>query len=255
MKALMKSLFTTILISGLVAGASVSHAAPVLSIDYSPDAQANFLAMLSGTSVTETFDSLGGATVNGGNQQSSWENKNTSFATDVGTFTLTQAGQTANGNVHNNQLMIESRTTGEFGREVLSNYRGDLWLDSNDAKKVVWTIDSAALAGGFFNALGFFIADPSDVSAILTLTFDDGSSTAQIKIFPKLPNATVGFVSLLSDKNIVGATFTFLNSTNNDGWGIDDVTIGKVPEPGTLLLLALGLLGLGIARRRVLSQH
>lgn len=255
MKLLMRCLFSSLLISGLVAGTSLVHAGPVLMINLDPNAEATFLSQLSGTLVTENFDSLGGASVNGGSQQNSWENKSPSFSTNVGTFTLTSAGQTADGNVFNNELMIESATTGEHGREILSNYSGDLWLDSNDAKTVVWNITSAALGGGFFNALGFYLADPADVSAILTLAYDDGSSSTAIKITSKLPNATLAYVSLISDRNIVGATFTFLNSTGNDGWGIDDVTLGKVPEPGTILLLALGLIGLGIARRRVINQH
>jgi hypothetical protein len=39
-------------------------------------------------------------------------------------------------------------------------------------------------------------------------------------------------------------------NASNDGYGIDDVTVGRVPEPGTLALLGLGLLGVGLMRRR-----
>src|SRR5690606_5350413 len=110
----------------------------------------------------------------------------------------------------------------------LSSGQGDLWLDSNDANEVVWTL-GAPLAG-HFNAFGFYLADFSDVSAILTLTFDDGTESDFGQIFYPQASGSLAYVTVISDKNIVGGTFTFLNTTLDDGWGIDDVTVGNVPE-------------------------
>lgn len=247
MNTLLKSLIAG---GALMTAATAASALPVVNFSYDPNAEANFLAMLQGPTVVENFNGLGGAQVIGADQHHSWENKGTVIGTNVGTFTLTEVGQTADGNVFNNELMIESKLTGEDGRETLSDGSlSDFWLDSNDAKKVVWELGSP-LAGSF-NAFGFYLADASDVSANLRLIYSDGSASDDYLITYKKPNGNLGYVSILSDKNIVGATLTFDNSTQNDGWGIDDITIGNVPEPGTLLLMALGLLGLGAARRRV----
>lgn len=227
------------------------YASAGVVVNYNPDASAGeaaFLAFLNGPTVVENFDSLGGATVDDNTFQGSWESHAASYSTNAGTFTLVTAGQ-GGSNKHNNHLMIESAETGEYGREVLSDYKGDLWLDSNDARKVTWTFDNPLTAG--MNAFGFFLADAADISAKLTLIFNDGNYSDTYTINPYTQSGSMGYVSVISSMSIAGATLTFDNSTGNDGWGIDDITIGTVNEPGSALLLMLGLLSLGLARRRV----
>lgn len=247
----MKTFIKTLLAASVLVAAGAAQAATInISYSTSATAEADFIASLTGgITATETFEdeaTNGNAEYFGGNDQSNWEDRAVSYSTDVGTFELVTAGQSI-GNPNNHQLMIESARTGEFGRQAIED-NDDFWLDSNDAETVVWTL--GAPLSGSFNAFGFWLADASDVSADLTLTFSDGSSSNWSLITYPQANGDLKYVTVTSSQNILGGTLTFSNTTDNDGWGIDNVTVGSLPEPGTLLLMGLGLLGLGAARRR-----
>ncbi|WP_347330120.1 PEP-CTERM sorting domain-containing protein [Marinimicrobium locisalis] len=260
----MKTFTKSLLAGGIMLAAGAANAANInIGISYDPSAESNFQALLKSPYVTEDFDNLGvqgtGAASYGGGgqagQQLSWVDSKPTFDTNVGTFTLVQAGQVY---THadlaaddGDNLKIESAATGEFSREPLSSDGpDDFWLDSNDAKEVTWDFDSGDVVGTNYDAFGFYLADPADVAAQLTLHFTDGTSSDALTIPFEQVNGSVGYVTVKSDMSIIGGTLTFDNSASNDGWGIDDVTVGKLPEPGTLLLMGLGLLGLGAARRR-----
>lgn len=245
----MKFLAKTCLVGGFTA-AFATQAAPI-NITVHEDAataRTNYESRVEDQSITEDFNDLAGTRVDGDGPHESWEGASNSYDTDVGTYTLTSPGQPASGNENINNLMIESNATGEFGRSVLAD--DDLWLDSNDAQEVVWDLDGALTGTGPFDSFGFQLADAADVSADLTLNFADDEGAASTTIPFELSSGNLRYVTLHSDRNIVGGQLTFNNSTLNDGWGIDNVTVGKLPEPGSLLLMGLGLLGLGAARRR-----
>ncbi|WP_037339185.1 PEP-CTERM sorting domain-containing protein [Saccharospirillum impatiens] len=248
-----------IIISSLVAASSAQAAIIFSNVTYgatqATQAETNYLTSLASYQ-QETFDNLATVTAAGatslgaaqtGNQQSSWVMASEQFNTSVGVFSMVKSDGAANrSDVRPDLLMIENSSTGEFGR---SPSHATNWLDSNDADIVSWDISGV----GFFDSLGFYLSDVNDQGAALKLVFNDGTEhTTQLN--SSLSNGNLMYVSLMADVAISSASLLFDNGTNkNDGWGIDTITVGSisVPEPATLALLSLGLIGVGAARRGV----
>ncbi len=133
---------------------------------------------------------------------------------------------------------------------------GSQWLDSHDLPEIVWDFGGNATADT--NAFGFFLGDAADVGATLEVNFK-GSTPETIATISDEPNGEQYFIGAISTKPITGARLVVENTAgnvDNDGFNIDDVTLGtaKVPAPGVLGLMGLGLLGLAGASRRRISR-
>jgi hypothetical protein len=121
------------------------------------------------------------------------------------------------------------------------------WLEASSTFSILF--------GSAIQALGFFGTDFSDFGGSMSLTLRDGAGDAIATLNPPTSdgvNAGLVFFGVTSTRSFLSVDFTFSGSAF-DVVGFDEFIVGdlrQVPEPGTLALAGLSLLGVVAVRAR-----
>lgn len=210
----------------------------------------SWIANLGGTqTVIEDFESL----------NTGWYE---SLATNVGVFETTANTLPGTGSSSYRQKnphaadkstpYFELRDYDANGRFNTTPAPGSHYLDSADITEIKLTL------GVDLTNLFFYLSDPSDVGAKTKTETVSGAFSEFANIdYSSSNNKKIWFVGISADDLIDSITWT-TNGRNgtgyytNDGFGLDDfTTVAAVPEPGTLLLVGGGLVGVCLIRRRM----
>jgi hypothetical protein len=251
MKRLTMTVFAPASVLGvLLLAAPVASAAPITffgedlnpGLTVPPGGNANlarleFLSNLAGGVGTETFEgfALGtGAPLN------------ISFPGSTGNITATLAGPGAYG-IENNAGGGGTGGAASVGR-FNTTPGGSQFLEAAAGQNFTITFSSPIAAFGFFGT------DIGDFSGQLTLALTQGG-VVNIPIPHTVggPNGSLLYWGFIDQVNTYTA-IAFNTTQSVDRFGFDDMTVGDlgqvVPEPGTLTLVGLGLVGLCLRGRR-----
>jgi hypothetical protein len=159
------------------------------------------------------------------------------LATGAGTFSVMPGSSPGSASQSNgtktDQFSILSASNTPFSGRFDTTPGGQKWLDSNDITEIQLSTTQSVLY--------FFITDVNDSGGRLSIKTADGTTSSGFA--PSGKDGNLYFVAIQSSGSI--GTVQWLNSSNNDGWGVDDFgTVdppAAAPEPSGLPMAAAGL--------------
>jgi len=167
-----------------------------------------------------------------------------SLNTAAGTFSLLPGSSPGNSSLSDgtktNQFSILDAGDSPFKGRFDTTPGGSQWLDSNDTTKVKLATTESIIY--------FFINDVNDCGGTLTIRTKDGTTSTVFA--PTGQNGNLYFVGIQSSGPI--GAIQWLNTSDNDGWGIDDigtVAWAATPEPAAMPIGLAGLLAIPLIRK------
>lgn len=178
------------------------------------------------------------------------------FYTNMATFQT----DAANASIILNMDNLDSHPTGALpssanGINISTNNNGAVGSASfgsgGNAVEFSTASGGTSITFAFAMPIHAFGIDVFDLATVGTTTFTVALSNggSMNYIFPDTPSGNQRFFGAI-DTMAAFTSVTLTNSDQGDFVELDNVKYGKIPEPGTLALFGLGLIGLGIARRR-----
>jgi hypothetical protein len=161
-------------------------------------------------------------------------------AASIGTFSGTVSF--ANVDLSSASFVFE---TGSAGQHAPPNPSGDVYVRSTANNTMTFTFGSGV------SAFGFVIGATNHIQTLTA--FDTGGNFLESLAIPDqvqdLPSPFTSYHGIASGGSLIGS---FTVTSFSDVWVLDDLSFqsNPVPEPTTLAIFTLGLLGLGAARRR-----